>query len=285
LMASAGVLLQAISGWWDVLSHMIQFRDADPPLNPAHIGLYTGVALLLISYLTGLMRRTGWRLPLGIGLGAQIMAGLLNEITHRIPQLEESPLHFTAHAMFTVGLLSNSLTLFISVSLSMLLTNTSGASTRIFQLMNGTALWLTSSGSVIYIFGITFTGMLLLGLTAATILGTTAYTANNNLAATAIWASYTATIYFFTVGYAGATPYIPLGFIPALWIDMTRRHAIKNQFTLLFTMTLAGLLTYLTLPTSGVGLQTHLAGGVGGLLGGALIVYAGRRLSRRYPGL
>lgn len=286
LLGSAGVLLQALSGWWDVLSHIVQFRSGDPPLNPAHIGLYLGVGLVAASLGMGLFRGGGWRRPLAAGLTAQIIAGVLNEITHRLPELEESILHFTAHAMFTLGLLTTSLTIFIAVCIHTLFAERSGLELHLGQLMSGAALWLTASGSILYVFGTTPTATVLLGFSAATILGSTAYSSPKAYTATYTWAIYTASVYLLVVGYAGGQPYIPIGFAPTLAIDMTKK-VVKQPHIRLAMVTLLGMMSYIAYPTTIAGPLQLLGLGFGGVVGAALLAYVGGRLasSSRYPAI
>lgn len=239
------------------------------------------------SLIMGLFRGGGWRAPLSAGFATQVAAGGLNEVTHRLPELEESILHFTAHAMFTLGLLSSSLTIFVAICIHTLFSEKVGAELHLCHMMSGVALWLTASGSILYIADTTPAATVLLGFTSATILGSVVYSSLRAYAGTLAWTMYTVSVYFFTVGYVGGHPYIPIGFITTLLADVTKRrtagkHYIRLAMVALLAMTAhLAYPTYITRPLQLVGL------GLGGLIGGVLLAYVGGRLASgsRYPAM
>lgn len=110
IMGSLGATIQILAGWWDVYSHIL-FPGVDPWWNPAHLTLYTGIAIMIIAVWCGLrarpaqptpamvpikfMNTAGLRLA-AVGTVIEIVAGVWNEIVHRVVQSE--PRIAPAHA-------------------------------------------------------------------------------------------------------------------------------------------------------------------------------------------
>lgn len=115
-MGSLGATIQILAGWWDVYSHIL-FPGVDPWWNPAHLTLYTGIAIMIIAVWRGLrarpaqptpamvpikfMNTAGLRLA-AVGTVIEIVAGVWNEIVHRVVQSE--PRIAPAHALLVVGM-------------------------------------------------------------------------------------------------------------------------------------------------------------------------------------
>lgn len=232
-----------------------------------------------VSLIMGLFRGSGWRTSLAAGFFAQIVAGGLNEVTHRLPELEDSALHFTAHAMFTLGLLASSLTIFSAVCIGMIHSEVVSTVLQLGQLTSGVALWLTASGSILYIFDTTPAATVLLGFTAATILGSAVYSSPRAYSGTLTWTIYAASIYLFTVGYAGGPPYMPIGFTATLVADLTKGKDAGRKYTRLAIMALLGMTAHIAYPTYMNGVFQILGLLLGGLIGGILLTYVGERVA------
>jgi hypothetical protein len=156
LVLGLSSLWQAVSGYTDVFSHRFIFRNFDPPLNPAHISLYTAslTGLFSIYYLR---RETGTSLPatgraVNVALAGgvlEVSSGVANEFYHQAIEgfYPSAPLHFAIHASFVVSMLVVSLgCLLASVSVS-----ASGLPAWKGFSFSFSSLWLLLIGSVSYL--------------------------------------------------------------------------------------------------------------------------------------
>jgi hypothetical protein len=144
LVLAFAALLQTWSGYWDVYSHSFVFKQ-DPPLNPAHVALVASSLLALWLSWRLYSEDTAFRLPL-IGALVSLGSGAWNELQHRlIGEIEPiSP----PHAAYVTGLLVTQLGLVLAL-----------AKGRREGLREGlkwalAALWLTGSGSALYVAGL-----------------------------------------------------------------------------------------------------------------------------------
>ena len=279
VLGSLAVLIQAVSGWWDVFSHRIEFVDEDPLLNPAHV-----LSLIPVR-------------PSGLGLLRlfviiQLMSGVANEIIHRIPHLE-AVLDFYIHSLFTLGMLLASLLLFVGASLSYLVTGRVGRDlVMLWSIsMSGAALWLISSGSILYLFHQNMTATaLMLGLIASIILNTATAASMRVGVAALTSATYFTASYLVLVLYAGVEPYPPSGPSTVLLVEsMVALIAVKAgrvKTSLLSGGALYGLLTeiiyYPMLGSPWAVMEPSMWGLIGGILGALPILLLGGHISQLY---
>jgi len=245
LIASVGGVGQVLAGLWDVYFHATRFREMDPPLNPAHLALYAGVALALVPSL--LYRRYGLEGPeavrlLGIklvlvGVVAEVIAGTWNEIYHFLFTTE--PALSPPHSLMIIGMMVVNVGLLIGVSLEYSVSREAGMPWKtafyIDLIFLFASMWLLSSGSIMYLgrvwrdlalrvwilVGVAFVFTLVM-ICAARVLHET----GSLLAITTV---YSLVNYYFLVIYAGVPAYAPLALISGLimeaaWLGAKRIH-------------------------------------------------------------
>ena len=289
-VSSFGVFLQASSGWWDVFSHLIEFVDEDPLFNPAHIGLYAGVLLLLIGVfrLAGRSCRIFGLSLLRLFVILQLASGVANEIVHRISYLE-AMLDFYVHSLFTLGMLLASIILFVSVSLHY---SFKGHVVMLLAIsMAGSALWLVSSGSILYLFhqNVMFASFML-GFIISIILNTATASTMRPGIATLIMLIQSFTLYLVLVAYVGVSPYPPLGLVPVILVEaIITLLAMKTKLmktSLLIGGVLYGVSTriiyYPLLESIWRGVELYVWSSIGGLLGTIPILLLGEHISNLY---
>jgi sorbitol-specific phosphotransferase system component IIC len=79
-----GFTIISFASYFDVYSHAHIFVGVDPWYNPAHIMIYAGILIILITALK-LRKYPDPRIKLSLaGIVVMIAAGILNEIWHRV---------------------------------------------------------------------------------------------------------------------------------------------------------------------------------------------------------
>ena len=288
--ASLGVVIQASSGWWDVFSHRIEFVDEDPFLNPAHIGLYSGTLILVASVL--LAARKEDKIP-GLGLlklivATQLLAGLTNEIIHKIPSLE-TLLDFYIHSAFTLAMLLAALIIFIDAALYSAVEEQADKWLPVFTSASGAALWMFSSGSTLYLLHENVNAtVFILGFTASVIINTSSASAKRLGAALLTALIYSTLVYLILTMYVGAEPYPPISPLTVLVIEFIVMLVARRGFLRLALLTggalygaLAKALYYPLLEQLNTSLISY-SGAAGGLAGGLVILLAGEHVAKIY---
>jgi len=235
LLASVGVIAQALSAYWDVYSHRVFFIDFDPWWNPAHLTLQGG-ALIVIAGLWVGFRQNPQKSPFTLGfkvawIGAamEVVAGVWNEIWHVIYLTE--PIISPPHALLVLGMITvifgmlSGMTSYYTLIISQ-------TSSRRFTLpilstlvMMFASIWLVASGSVIYLAGILTTQtlrMIIVGVLSAIaplVMIPALKTFQKMGSVIAIGLVFSLINWIFLVGYVGEEPYIPYGIITALVIE------------------------------------------------------------------
>src|SRR5256712_9007162 len=160
MVLSVSSLWQAVSGYADVFSHRFVFTTFDPPLNPAHLSLYSASLVGLIAIWLGLRAKRGegsgsaaspgLRIAF-MGGGAELLAGLINEVYHQVVVylFNSSALHFAIHGLFVISMLVVALGGLVATTslLSQSLSDSLRWSSSIFV----SSIWLLTIGSVSYI--------------------------------------------------------------------------------------------------------------------------------------
>lgn len=269
LLVGWGVFLQVSSGYWDVFSHRVQFISSDPAWNPAHLSLYTGLLMVLIGILAekrsrsrshGLPVFPGNKLVLG-GIVLEIIAGAWNELWHLF-SLPEPPVA-PAHALLVVGMLTVNIGVIVDLSLiygaarqkEHRYSDLWRTAIQVSLIVAFTSVWLLSSGSLIYVAGVItsaqgyFAVLVVMALISTLVIVPAMLALDWTGFATSIGIGYGLVNYLLIVGYAGRPPYVPLGFIPLLAIDLVHRllnKADRIRLLILFVGILLGLLLPLT---------------------------------------
>ncbi len=294
MLLGVGSFVQAGSGWWDVFSHRIEFVDSDPWWNPAHTGLYAGTLLILLAVLRASKTGVGhaWMRVIKAAALAQLVAGGLNEVVHRVPSLEVY-LDFAVHSLFTLGMLIVALTLFTGLSIHSTLTGKLHGAVIAALILSGGSLWLVSSGSVMYLFSSNPAIVLaLLAFISSTITITAVSAVGVRGISFLVWFAYEAAVYAVVVGYAGEQPYIPLGVASVIAAEAAIRAAAHKRREVLGMFMGGALLgaalrlTYYPLTEYyyrlyGGGLDFFAAGLLGGLAGSLFIMAGGKILMER----
>ncbi|MEM4416887.1 MAG: hypothetical protein QXD32_02385, partial [Nitrososphaerota archaeon] len=211
---------------------------------------------------------------------------------HRIPHLE-AVLDFYIHSLFTLGMLLASLLLFVGASLSYQLTGRAGRGLVMLGSISisGAALWLISSGAILYLFHQNMiVTALMLGLIASIILNTATAASMRVGAAALTSATYITASYLVLVLYAGVDPYPPSGPFTALLVEsMVVLIAVKAgrvKTSLLSGGALYGLLAeiiyYPMLGGPWTAMEPSMWGLIGGILGALPILLLGGHISQNY---
>ena len=285
-LASSGVIIQATSGWWDVFSHRIEFIDNDPLFNPAHIGLYSGTLLLLpVFRFKGIVGLKMFKLFVAL----QIISGIMNEAVHRFPHLERM-FDFLVHSIFTVAMLLASLTLFTSISIYLSIVEKHETHYVMSLVLSGAALWMISSGAVLYVFhrSIYFTYFMLGFITSIILI--TALSATKRIGTSVLITLIFSLIRFtIIVGYAGFPPYptiAPAAALTSELIIFTAAKLTTLNLSIIIGGTTYGALTkliyYPLLEQLQQNLVTYTLGALGGLTGSIPILILGEPLAKKY---
>ena len=283
LAASLGVLIQAVSGWWDVFSHRIEFVEEDPLFNPAHIGLFAGTLIIMVAVLGRPTREKAPGLKaLKILSATQMATIILNEIIHRVKPIEQVA-DFPVHSLFTISMLSVAIITFLTSCINYPSEKWGGRLTSI--VFSGAALWMISSGSVLYIFHRnTIVLTALLGFIASIIILTAFTSTGITGLGSLIAVTYSSVIYVILVGYVGLEPYAALAPILVLIGEVGARFLNSASFIGavvfmgLFYGTLVGIMYYPLVLDFGA--LTSIYGGAGGLTAG-LTILLGDKIVRR----
>ena len=160
LLLSVSSIWQAVSGYADVFSHRFVFTTFDPPLNPAHLSLYSASLTGLVAVWLGLKTRrvdanwlvsnAGLRIAF-VGGVAELLAGLINELYHQVivHLFNNGVLHFAIHGLFVISMLVVALGGLVAAT-SLLAANVGGSlakSSMIFV----SSIWLLTLGSASYV--------------------------------------------------------------------------------------------------------------------------------------
>jgi len=284
--------MQAASGWWDVLSHRKEFTVVDPPLNPAHLGLYMGTLMLWLGILLfgGLRRESrGEFFAYFLAGSTQISGAILNEFIHRFTGLEQSPLHFAVHSTFAFGMLLYALALFLRVSLKLACEDRSRYLLATL-ILAGCSLWLLSAGPVMYLFGqptpfMTGVTFMILSFIASSLINTVLASSRAVGTSFLMWLVFETVVYVLVVGYLGYPPYLPVAVFILPPILLAGRYLAKRGLAALALMLVGGLIgltsraiyyplsLYYTNPLT---VEELAWASVGGLLGSATVLTGAR---------
>ena len=294
---SISSLWQAVSGYADVFSHRFVFTTFDPPLNPAHLSLYSASLLGLIAIWLGLRARVGeangsaaspgLRIAF-VGGGVELFAGLVNEVYHQVVVhfFNSSALHFAIHGLFVVSMLVVALGGLVAAT-SLVAQSPSGSLLRSSSIFIS-SIWLLTIGSVSYIaafageaagYAYLLTGALVAAVIVASALPVIDRFGAIVLASVLFLIVNGGLIYFFTQNFA----FLPYPVIAALAVELVWRGARGFGLNgLLLTGATLGFLSYWllypysfaffgsgALPTSDA-VAPLLGAAVTGMLGAAL---------------
>lgn len=246
LIASFGAVIQVLAGWWDVFSHIL-FGIVDPWWNPAHLTLYAAIAITIIGVWRGLRDSpkqpfvshtpirfanvAGLKLA-GLGCLIEIIAGIWNEIVHRV--FLNEPRIPPAHALLMVGMLTVNLGMVIGLVIEYGMINhglviVSAARRRavaLFVLLSFSAIWLAASGSFIYLAGVfrSFPVSLLIAFLLAFIATFVLVPVKRVMlrfgSGIAVGAAFNAVTYLLLVVYVGSSLYVPWGLLPIALFEL-----------------------------------------------------------------
>lgn len=294
---SISSLWQAVSGYADVFSHRFVFTTVDPPLNPAHLSLYSASLVGLIAIWLGLRARLGeangsaaspgLRIAL-VGGGLELFAGLINEVYHQIVVyfFSSSALHFAIHGLFVISMLVVALGGLIATT-SLLARSRTGSLLRSSSIFVS-SIWLLTVGSVSYVaafagdaagYAYLLTGAFVAALIVASALPVIDRFGAIVLASVLFLLVNGGLIYYFTQVFA----FLPYAVIAAFAVELVWRGARGFGMNgLLLTGASLGLLSYWllypysfgffgsgALPTTDA-VAPLLGAAVTGMLGGAL---------------
>ncbi len=312
-LATLGVAIQVLSGWWDVISHRILFTRADPWWNPAHITLYSGGALILLAIFMASKKSEGFetilrmRTPALLGLSiitysftTEMIAAIWNETIHGL-RLQE-PRIAPAHALLILGMIGANYGVIIGLSAELeglrqgMITFTT-LQWRFLLVTLAVAfcsIWLLTAGSVVYVGGAfrsDLLGAILLSFIGPVILIPAFAVVRKPGFVTFVALLSTLAYYAFTVLLFGESVFFPWAVLTAVllevifWTINTRRRVLAQ----IILGAACGLTTYglqypfsdwvfnLTLPTT-ISTQTFvliLAGVTGAILGHQLVSSSG----------
>jgi hypothetical protein len=297
IILSISSIWQAISGYADVFSHRFVFARFDPPLNPAHLSLYSASLVGLVAIWLGLRARRreakGFGASLGlhialVGGGVELFAGLINEVYHQVVIyfFNNNALHFAIHGLFVISMLVVALGGLVATT-SLLAQSPSGSLVRSSSIFLS-SIWLLTIGSVSYVaasageaagYAYLLSGALVAAAIVTSVLPVIDRFGAIVLPSVLFLIVTGGLIYFFTQGFA----FLPYTVIAALAVELvwrgTRGFGMNG---LLLTGASLGLLSYWllypysfvffgsgALPTSDV-VAPLLGAAVTGMLGAAL---------------
>ncbi len=246
LIASFGAVIQVLAGWWDVFSHIL-FGNVDPWWNPAHLTLYAAIAITIIGVWRGLRYSSkqpyvslnpirfanvaGLKLA-GLGCLIEIIAGIWNELVHRV--FLNEPRIAPAHALLIVGMLTVNLGMVIGLVIEHGMVNhglviVSAARRRtvaLFVLLSFSAIWIAASGSFVYLggafrsFPVNWLMAFLLAFIATFVLIPVKRVMPDLGSGIAIGLAFNAVTYLLLVVYVGSSLYIPWGLLPIALFEL-----------------------------------------------------------------
>lgn len=266
--------MQVIAGWWDVYSHLL-FGSVDPWWNPAHLTLYFGIALVIISVWHGLrvtriqpatfspirfINVSGLKIA-GLGSLMQIIAGVWNEIVHRIFLRE--PKLAPAHALLMIGILMVNFGLIIGLSIEYGMIRRSILAVPAWKqwaallciILVFASIWLAAAGAFIYVARVfrgnsfTWTVAVMLSMVGTLVLVPAKRVLPLFGSATLIGIVFNIVAYFFLVAYAGVQLYVPWGLVPLALFDTLAevlKHVMRLTKAVLLSSIVIGFLFYAT---------------------------------------
>lgn len=309
-LVAAGVFWEATSGYWDVYSHRIIFKQFDPWWNPAHLSIYAGVALAIIALAwatrdaPGPALRPAFRL-MTLGVGMQLAAGIFNEAWHRLggPLLLLEP----PHVLLVLGMIAAAFGAITGLATLVVGRGEAGGRswrsvTDVGLLLAFASMWLVVVGSMIFVaFAQEFQGgplRLPLAMMVAAVGALVALPVVRAAPwpgfATALGALVAAVNWLLLVGYLGIEAYVPWGVVPLAVLDLLQYllgPRLQPTPMALLHGGILGALTYLAsfpfairlLALPGANLDTlavTVSGIVGGLVASVLIRGTGNWVRR-----
>jgi hypothetical protein len=245
LVGSFGAVLQAVAGWWDVYSHLMS-GSVDPWWNPAHLTLYTGIAIVILAVWLGLRVksvRSGYAINLirfantgglklaGLGSIMQIIACVWNDVLHRIflNELMIAP----ARALLTLGMLTIGLGMIIGLSIEYGMIRHEILAVSLWKryaivfcmILIFSSIWLTAAGAFIYTAQsfqsepLDLTMAVLLATFGALVLVSAKIVLPQFGTGIAIGLAFNLVAFFFLVAFAEIPPYVPWGIVPLILLD------------------------------------------------------------------
>jgi len=167
---AAGFSIIAFASYFDVYSHRTIFVGTDPWYNPAHIILYSGFVVLLLTVLKLLNHRDGVIKLSIIGILISIVAAGFNEFWHRVllygnPLPEPFPIE-PPHALLAVGFIVSGVAALIYPFKNPEIVSDNRA--RIAVSFLSGSLWLIVAGSAFFVGGVVTTrGAILFAIATA----------------------------------------------------------------------------------------------------------------------
>ncbi len=262
-----------MAGWWDVYSHLL-FGSIDPWWNPAHLTLYFGVAVVILAVWRGLRVRnpqtpilaspirfvnlTGLKLA-AFGSAMQVIAGIWNEIVHRIFLRE--PKIAPAHGLLTLGMLTVSLGMIVGLTIEygmirrgvLVVPAWKRLVTLVCVILIFASIWLTSAGAFVYVARV-FRDSSLLWIVAVllSLVGTLVLVPAKKVlprfgSATLVGLLFSSIAYFFLVIYAEVPAYFPWGLLPPALFDLAvsgLKRIVDFTRALVISSPIMGLLFY-----------------------------------------
>lgn len=262
LLASVGVISQTLAAYWDIYSHRVFFVDLDPWWNPAHLMLQAGAAGIVVGLWIGFRQNTqkesyklGFRVA-QLGAILEVIAGVWNEIWHIIYLTE--PIISPPHALLVIGMMS----VIVGMAIGMtqyyhkisIQTDNRKITLPILSalLMMFTSIWLVSSGSVIYVAGITTDFLLrsimvgLLSVISTLVIIPVLWIIQKKGSVTVIVLTFNLINWIFLVPYVGNPPYFPYGVFTFVIEPIYLLAKAKTRSAIVLIAGLLGFLSYLT---------------------------------------
>jgi hypothetical protein len=263
LLLGVSSLWQVVSGYADVYSHAFVFKSGDPILNPAHVSLYLASLLGFVAVFLSLktkrpVRSCGFRIGMlvaSIGVVAEIAAGIVNELYHRVIAdfYPSQTIHFSIHGSFVLAMM----TVVVGGLLASTFYNVSGIHSKgrnlggIYVGLFVSALWLLVLGSLAYVAGSRGVNAgppyLVVGSFLASLVSNFGWRANGKFGvltvAVFVYYSTTALLDYFL---AGVNVLLPVSVGVALAIEIVWMKAAKFDLLLRSVVTgaMTGLLSY-----------------------------------------
>jgi hypothetical protein len=259
LVLSISSLWQAVSGYADVFSHRFVFTTFDPPLNPAHISLYSASLVGLIAIWGGMrverremnaaIASPGLRIAF-FGGASELLAGFINEAYHQVIVnfFNSTALHFAIHGLFVVSM-------FLVAVGGLVATASLLSASRTQPLVGGSfifvsSIWLLAIGSVSYLTALAGDAAgyayLLFGALVGAAIAASALPVIDRFGAIVLASALFlivngGLIYFFTHDFV----FLPFSVIAAICVELVWRGAKSLDLNgLLFTGASIGILSY-----------------------------------------
>jgi hypothetical protein len=273
LLGSVGGTLQVFAGWWDVYSHLLAGK-VDPWWNPAHLMLYTGVAIVIVAVLLSRNKKhpqvpalgpirfvnsAGLKIA-GFGCGVQIVAGVWDEIVHHV--LGE-PRIAPAYALLTFGMLVVNFGIVVGLAIEygmirqgiVVVSAPKKWAVYCSMIFVFASIWLVLAGDLIYAAGILrqtwfdWVSAMLMSVVATLVLVPAKRILSKFGSAILIGVVFNGVAYLLLVYYVRTPGYFPLGMIPVALFELlvvSLKRVMRMNSAIVFSASVVGLLFYAT---------------------------------------